>query len=877
VGLEFASPRVQIHRDERLDMANKPAVAGKRVGNSVYIHREATPHIDAPLLALLNEAVTIAASTYRDWNVARLSLADREVALLNYPHFDTDPFPSLHSSCLVKLVAEQKIVMRDFSSSLNPPVLHRKELLLTPEDERRPNWARITGEAEAIGLFSDPSRIGWRREWLQKISDAGYRLVGESFIPYGNALDTGNDILSCSGDTTIIERHRTALVRATLSAPMQALLRLNLLQKHTTIFDYGCGRGGDVDALRKDGYSISGWDPYFAPAAPRLESDFVNLGFVLNVIEDRNERDQTLIAAFKLARIALSIAVMTDGASVQAGQPYRDGFLTTRKTFQKYFGQHELKSYIESVLQHPVALVAPGIALAFSSEEHYECFCAERQRSSRVHVRARIVRQRASRPSLTKPAVPTLYEENRSDFDRLWNFMLEIGREPTAEEAKEFNGLILAVGSLSKALKVCLTNNDSAELESAKRERIEDLTVYFALRAFQGDILRRTLVASLAKDVKTFFGSLVCAKDAGSDLLRSIASPNIIETACELASKNGLGHYVPSGYLQIHSRLIRALPPVLRVYVGAASAIYGDVEAADLVKIHTRSGKLTLLEFDNFDISPAPTLRRRIKIHLQDQSIDIFEYGQDYEPTVLPGKARFMNEEFPEYDLQLDFDKQLSRIFEGQPEYGPTVSEFKKILDSYRLELSGWSLRRSETCPDLNEMCGKNFSYRDLISCGDTAKSFEIANLPHSPATYNALRDLADYILDPVIEYYGAIELTFGFCSRELAREIRRRGIGRIAPALDQHACAEVAVSGDPICDRGGAAVDFLVQDEDMYEVAEWIATNLPFDRIYLYSPYRPIHVSFGPQQTRQITFVERSQDGRVRPRLVTDFSSLPR
>lgn len=89
-------------------------------------------------------------------------------------------------------------------------------------------------------------------------------------------------------------------------------------------------------------------------------------------------------------------------------------------------------------------------------------------------------------------------------------------------------------------------------------------------------------------------------------------------------------------------------------------------------------------------------------------------------------------------------------------------------------------------------MCGKNSSYRDLITCGDTAKSFEKTNLPHSPASFNALLDLAEHVLDPVIEHYGAIELTFGFCSRELAREIRRRGIGRIAPALDQHACAEV-------------------------------------------------------------------------------------
>ncbi|BBL72918.1 hypothetical protein [Methylomagnum ishizawai] len=42
----------------------------------------------------------------------------------------------------------------------------------------------------------------------------------------------------------------------------------------------------------------------------------------------------------------------------------------------------------------------------------------------------------------------------------------------------------------------------------------------------------------------------------------------------------------------------------------------------------------------------------------------------------------------------------------------------------------------------------------------------------------------------------------------------------------------------------GKAAVDFLVEDEDMAEVARWIMANLPFDRLYFYGRERPIHVS---------------------------------
>ena len=94
------------------------------------------------------------------------------------------------------------------------------------------------------------------------------------------------------------------------------------------------------------------------------------------------------------------------------------------------------------------------------------------------------------------------------------------------------------------------------------------------------------------------------------------------------------------------------------------------------------------------------------------------------------------------------------------------------------------------------------------------------------------------------MDYFGGIRLTFGFCSRELAARIA----GRIAPALDQHAACELNARGKPICPRLGAAVDFLVPDESMLEVARWIAANTPFDRLYYYGDRKPVHVSASPE-----------------------------
>ena len=69
-----------------------------------------------------------------------------------------------------------------------------------------------------------------------------------------------------------------------------------------------------------------------------------------------------------------------------------------------------------------------------------------------------------------------------------------------------------------------------------------------------------------------------------------------------------------------------------------------------------------------------------------------------------------------------------------------------------------------------------NHSYRDFIACGETQAKTGLSNLPLSPDTYNALYDLAVRIVNPVMDYFGGIELTYGFCSRELSkhRSIKR-------------------------------------------------------------------------------------------------------
>src|SRR4051794_9084616 len=105
-----------------------------------------------------------------------------------------------------------------------------------------------------------------------------------------------------------IDRHKTALRRSRLSRPIQTAISDSLIGEHTSVFDFGCGHGDDVRLLGDLGVPVSGWDPAFFPdtAAPS-KADVVNLGYVINVIEDERERADVVRRAWELSQQLLIV------------------------------------------------------------------------------------------------------------------------------------------------------------------------------------------------------------------------------------------------------------------------------------------------------------------------------------------------------------------------------------------------------------------------------------------------------------------------------------------------------------------------------------------------------------------------------------------
>ena len=830
-------------------MQDWPSTPGKRVGEHFYLHTSAVNCLGEDWRELVKQAVSlIGFPACQHYNVLKLHCLGDELSLLEYSDFFHDPFPSLRQSWRVSL-SRQQVIYRNYEQSRNPPVLHRKELLV---DKAHPDYERfsdLTRTAEELGLFLQPHLIGFREHWLASIEKAGYELIGSTFVPIANKNQSDIDIVI--DESSSIRRYLTALSRSNFSAPVQALVRHQMLAPSTTVFDYGCGKGDDVRGLQANGIDATGWDPHYAPDSPKRIANIVNIGFVINVIEDIGERVTALIGAYEHATSLLSIAAMLTSEQYPDGRPYGDGYLSSRNTFQKYFTQSQLRDFIEHTLDTAAIAVGPGVYFVFKDKDLEQRFLTQRygrQRQGVFYPRVSYRSMRQPRPRIDFAA--KLFEANRGLFEALWSIYLDLGRAPGSEEVPEELRAEAesTVGSLRKAIRVLEKVKDLELVTAASQERKSDLLVFFAIQQFQKREPYKKLEQRLQRDMRHFFGDYISAQSSARNILFELNNLEAIDAACRASAENGFGWLEDSLSLQVHSSLLNRLPPLLRVYIGCASILCGDLSAYDIAKIHIRSGKVTLLKFDHFHEKPLPRLLQRVKIKLREQDFDLFNYGMEFPCPLLYLKSRFINEEFPQYNEQIQFDEALASLeFLDFSEHGPSEAELTSRLAEARWEVDGFKLVRTKCIPSIDQDCGQYFSYRDLIECGETQKKMGMANLPQEPDTYTALLELAKNVLDPVVDYYGMVKLTYGFCSQALAKNITRR----IAPKLDQHACHEKQRGGRFVCERMGAAVDFLVEDEDMEEVARWIVERLPFDRLYFYGRNRPIHVSYGPANSR--------------------------
>lgn len=664
---------------------------GKVLPTAIYLHKSALSQaLPQQLQQLLKQTIEHHQLKNVEWNLLKLFKRDFKLTLLNYPQFDNYAYPQLHNCITIDLI-ENSYKPTDYSQSANPPILHRKETFVTADYLHVNTFKAITNEGEAIGLYNNTSRIGFKQHWEKLIASKGYQLdnLGRlQPLPNKTPNTTYNISEPENNQAAQIQRHLTAINRDRLSAPFQKLAKYGYLNGDYSIQDYGCGLGDDVRELEANGLDINAWDPVHKPEGQKVQSDIVNLGFVLNVIEDYSEREQTLKQAYALCDKLLLVSVMLINATVfEQFKPYKDGVITKRNTFQKYYSQAQIREFIEQTLNASTVPFGQGIIAVFKCPILLEQHHLELQFNNHEwqHITKRpIVKKLAERVK------QSVFEKHTELFEAFWQHCLHYGRIPANDEFELSTQLRAVISSHNKAFELAQSQFEIKEFEQAVLKRKHDLLVYFALSLFGKRPAKSHLPNRLQRDIKTHFESLNDAFAKAKELLFSISSPEKIAVACETVFKSlRIGGFNHSHSYILPKHYLSQLPAILRVYIGCATQLYGDIDDIDLIKIHMRSGKVTLLKYDDYN-KKLPLLLERIKVKLAEQDIDYFYYGNEYPYQPLYNKCDFIEKDTTEYKAQQRFDQRLAEMLKGVPKAEwPNWHILQKVFEYWKVELKG--------------------------------------------------------------------------------------------------------------------------------------------------------------------------------------------
>lgn len=645
-------------------MGTQPAGIGKRVGGFLYLHRSAGRMLPEKDRAALERAQGLAPDA--EWNVSKTS-AER-VSLLLYEDFSEHAFPALLAATTVDLESATTKITEYFGRS-NPPILHRKELLLLPDDPRIPAFAAVTRLAEERGLFADTKSIGTRESWQALVEAAGLRVVGARLLP-------------ADSRTIQVSRQKTAIARVSLSSPVAAMIESGMLTKDDDMFDYGCGIGDDVATLQDAGYSAWGWDPAHRPDGRRAAADIVNLGFVINVIEDPHERQETLRAAWGFARKGMCVAAMLTGrADVSRQTPHGDGYLTMRSTFQRYYSQVELIQFVGETLGERVTPLGQGVVAVFRDKELEQRVSMGRRSRADALVRRHTL-PRSLRPGReTGRPSPSIVERISEEAASIWEKALELGRLPTADEVDPEAMVSLAEKNVSyaRAVRTCSALFDLPLLEEVAAARREDLLVETALSMFPGAPRYASLPASMQRDVRHFFGSHATLSATAASQLGALRDPAKFQESLTSAVNDGLAS-LHSGTLHFSAAVATRLPIAVRIMLGCADIVRPGFSLADVFQIGPKPSSLKGITLSDADGS-LPKMTAIIDVDLGRPA------ARERLPTdrILYLKARYMAVDDERRTKQNAIDARLvSAGIVSEDGKGPAAAELAALLASAR-------------------------------------------------------------------------------------------------------------------------------------------------------------------------------------------------
>ncbi|HJT71940.1 MAG TPA: DNA phosphorothioation-associated putative methyltransferase [Terriglobales bacterium] len=424
-----------------------------------------------------------------------------------------------------------------------------------------------------------------------------------------------------------IRREKTAIVRFRHSKPVTLALQQGVITTETSVFDYGCGRGEDVKYLKSVGVEAAGWDPHYQPMVAPRPADVVNLGYVLNVIEDPQEREETLRKSFDFAKRVLVVAVRVDH-SLDAAVEFSDGLLTSRGSFQKLYSQSEFRDYVAQVLGRRPHMAGLGVAYVFRDELVESSYLV-----SVAQKRVETSREQAI-DQFTQDAAARKYIE----------LTAALGRAPIAAEFSGYPELQERFGSLGRIERLARHALSIEAVEESRRRRREDILTYMAMARLRNlkAVPFRLLPQDLRADIRMLWPSYAAALREGNSFLFRIGNPELVRNACQSAP---VGKKLPDA-LYVHHSAEEQLGALLRLIIFAARQVVGQPEY-NVIKISTDGRKLSFLQYADFDDQAHPELRHSVRVLLPLASYSVRNYSASLNPPILHRKETVVDVLYP--------------------------------------------------------------------------------------------------------------------------------------------------------------------------------------------------------------------------------------
>ncbi|MFF0870145.1 DNA phosphorothioation-associated putative methyltransferase [Nonomuraea sp. NPDC003560] len=420
------------------------------------------------------------------------------------------------------------------------------------------------------------------------------------------------------------DRRLTAIGRATLSVAARQAVVDGEVNADARVLDYGSGRGDDVRGLRDMGFQAHGWDPFYAPDKNPAPADVVLLTYVLNVIEDTEERREALQRAWILTERLLVVTTrLTWDRSRVRGQQYEDGVLTSRGTFQHLFSPAELRSYVEETTGVRCISAAPGIVYAFKNDD---------------------ARLRYLAFKIAPHAGWLASDDTGSAIAAVVDYTERRGRLPRLEEMPTEMAKLLAHLQPQELQRIVKQSANPERVEAGGKTATLSTLLFLAVELFNGRGPYSSLPMSLQLDVRTFFSSYKEACMRADRLLFKLRDDTYVRAAMQ-ASK--VGKLTPTA-LYVHRRAMDQMPTVLRLYEHCASIAAGRPPSWSLVKLRHQGRGVSWLHYPAFDTDPHPKLHSSYMVDLTTLKTSFKSYGESANRPLLHRKHEFLAPDDPD-------------------------------------------------------------------------------------------------------------------------------------------------------------------------------------------------------------------------------------